>query len=337
MTGYLSLAPGFPVPDGQKARRIKKFIDDNDLINNLSGRVKPEEKQQGADDALRAAGLILNDESVREERIMWNFFFNSPKLLSLQTSYEFYSKFQKLTDDAGLSITAAQAMADVSLLRPRVYVKPHKPGQSEAKIDFLTKLPFRYGEGRYPEFDELMQNEDPREVKELIDFLEHSRINLYAMLMPKMHPVKKDALPDAVSSFYYILKNPDCTKIREKSAVWKLFFQGSLVRLMISDHDLHIGLTKSMLDMDLSKDLVKTMKKQIVKEPCFIRKKMGNKNSFFITFMDSEIQKDKNGKYVYIPYGQVTPWVQVFIGVVGLIFGLIMVILLAYMSIVGGS
>ena len=337
MTGYLSLAPGFPVPDGQKARRIKKFIDDNDLINNLSGRVKPEEKQQGADDALRAAGLILNDESVREERIMWNFFFNSPKLLSLQTSYEFYSKFQKLTDDAGLSITAAQAMADVSLLRPRVYVKPHKPGQSEAKIDFLTKLPFRYGEGRYPEFDELMQNEDPREVKELIDFLEHSRINLYAMLMPKMHPVKKDALPDAVSSFYYILKNPDCTKIREKSAVWKLFFQGSLVKPMISDHDLHIGLTKSMLDMDLSKDLVKTMKKQIVKEPCFIRKKMGNKNSFFITFIDSEMRKDKNGKYVYIPYGQVTPWVQVFIGVVGLVFGLIMVILLAYMSIVGGS
>ena len=64
---------------------------------------------------------------------------------------------------------------------------------------------------------------------------------------------------------------------------------------------------------------------------------MGNKNSFFITFMDSEMRKDKNGKYVYIPYGQVTPWVQVFIGVVGLVFGLIMVILLAYMSIGGGS
>ena len=98
---------------------------------------------------------------------------------------------------------------------------------------------------------------------------------------------------------------------------------------MISDHDLHIGLTKAMLDMDLSKDLVKTMKKQIVREPCFIRKKTGDRNSYFITFRDSEMRKDKNGKIVYIPYGQVTPWVQDFIGIAMFVFGFIMLILMA--------
>ncbi len=262
MTGYLSLAPGFPVPDSDKARKIKKFIDDNDLVKTMSERVAPENIKKGIETSINTATLILNEDSLRGERIMWNFYFNSPMVISLHTSYEFYGKLQKTTDEAKVTIKDAMAISDVCPLRPRVYATNRKENPV-SKIDFLSKVPFRYKEGKYPAFDELMKNEDPEEVKALIDFLEHSRINLYAMLMPVIYPIKSNALPDAISSFHFILKSPDCEKMRDKPILWKLYFRGVLLKTLISNHDLHVGLTKIMLDMNLSNDLVKTIKKQI--------------------------------------------------------------------------
>lgn len=328
MTGYLSLAPGFPVPDSEKTRRIKKFIDDNDLIKRLSNLVKPEETEEAISNMLEVAKLILDDEDLMGERVLWQFYFFSPRVGSLAKSLEFYSKLEKLTDDARLSVADAYAIAEVCPLHPRVNVNVIKPNLTEGRIDFRTNVTFIYKENKYPAFDELMKDENPEDVKELIEFLQKIRLNLHAMLMPVVHPVKKYALLDALTIFNFILRSPECEKIRQKPILWKLYFQGALIKPMISDHDLHVGLTKAMLDMDLSKDLVKIMKKQIGKETCFIRQKMGNNNSYFITFRDSEIRKDKNGKYVYIPYGQVTPWVQNFVSIAVFVLVLIMAILM---------
>lgn len=320
MTGYLTLAPGFRIPDGDKARKIKAFIDNNDLIKTMSAGVDPASPGKAMKDALYTAELILNDEVLRGERIMWNFYFNSPQVLSLYTNFEFYSELENLIDLFKVTSAEAHAIADNSHLHPRVYVIVNKPDKSVAKVDFLTNVAFKYKTGKYPVFDELMKNEKPEDVKELTDFLEHLRFNLYAMLMPRIHPIKKDAYLDAVSAFNYILKSPECEKMRDKPVLWKLYFQGALIKTMISDHDLHIGLTRSMLEMNLRKPLVKTIKKAIGGEVCFIRSKAGSKEYFYITFMDSDIQKDKNNKEIYVPYGQMTPWVQIVVTIVMLLF-----------------
>jgi hypothetical protein len=119
--------------------------------------------------------------------------------------------------------------------------------------------------------------------------------------------------------------------MRDKPILWKLYFRGVLLKTLISNHDLHVGLTKIMLDMNLSKDLVKTMKKQMGGEVSFIRRKEGTKDCYYITFMDSDMKKDKNNNNVFRRYGQVTPWVQVFIAIVMLIFCITMGVLLFMM------
>ena len=327
-TGYLSLAPGFPVPDSEKARRIKRFIDDNDLVTHMTGRVKRDEIEKGITNAIYTAELILNDEELKGERILWNFYFNSPLVASLYTSFEFYSQLEKLVDDARITPAMASAIGDYCPLHPRIYISTRKPNGTEVKIDFRSNVTFIYKENKYPDFDELMKDEKPEDVKELISFLEKVRLNLYSMLMPRIHPIKKHSIFDAIAAFNFILKNTDCAKMRHKPIIWKLFFQGNLIKPMINDHDLHIGITRSMLELDLPKSLVKTMKKQLGGQVCFIRLKAGTKDSYYLTFMDSDIQKDKNNATVYVPYGQVTPWVQNFVSIAVFVLVLIMAILM---------
>lgn len=326
MTGKLTLAPGYHIPDGDKARAIKKFIDDNDIVRVLSVRTDPSDLEKGMREALNTAEKIIKDESVRGEIILWDFYFNSPCVVPLFTHYDYYRELEDMVDTARLSSHDCYSIADACPLRPRVYVVVNKPAGSVAKVDFLSNVAFRYKAGRYPEFDTLMKKEQPADVKELIGFLEHLSLNLYSALMPRIHPEKKNALADAVWSFEYILNSAECRKMRDKPILWKLYFQGKLIRPMISDHDLHIAITRHMLDMGLSKPLVKTIRKQIGRETCFIRPKAGSKEYFYITFMDSEIRKDKNDNEVYVRYGQMTPWVQVFITVVMTLFCIVIIV-----------
>lgn len=299
--GMISFATGFAVPDSPKTRKIKKFLDDNKIILDLSKRVMPGEEKDGRGNGLRIAKLILDSEFI-DQKVIWQFFFTSPLVISLRTDLEFYRMLENVINARKLPVNQLIAIAEGSGMRPRIYTNPSKAAESikepQKAIDFVSRVPFRYEKGKYPKLDEIMKREKPEAYKELTDFLSTIPINLYGILMPVVVPWHKEALQEAIYAFNYIVRTPQCRKMSEKRILWKMFVQGTLVRRpLVYKEDFLAALTKQTLDFDIPKEVLVAFKKEIGKfQYASLKRKEGSDDQYYLNIHASKQTMGK-GEY----------------------------------------
>ena len=320
--GMITFALGFAVPDTPKTREIKKFLDDNGIVKAMSLRAEPGKESEGAQEALRIAELFI-DSGMSEEKVLWQFYFLSPLVMSLRAELDFFISLEELIRDSDLPAAHLYAIRDGCPSHPRIY-KPDKSKKVQT-LDFTSKVPFRYKKGKYPALEELMKNEKPADFKELTDFLTHVSVNLYGILMPKIVPVHNEALQEAVYAFNFILTSPECEKMRKKRILWRLYFKGPLVsRTLIWQGDFRAALTKHTADKDIPKDILKVIKKEAHVDGLWISWKLkeGSKIFYCLIFYPA----GKNG------FSEASPKQQLLIGIGGIAFALIMIIYILYMK-----
>ncbi len=262
MAGFIDIAPGFPVPDSGRGRKLKAFIEEHELVKYLGRKAGPDELEQCREDALYTAGLILREKELAGEKILWRFFFLSPEVCSLYDDLSFYIKLEKLINDTVTEPWMAAVISEGSPMRPRSYIIRTRDGKQALKTDFISRVPFRYAKDKYPRLDLLMRNENPEEYGKLCGFLSSVRVNLYGLLMPSVRLFAKEASDDFMFAFNYILTSPDCSDMRENRLLWKLFFKGSLMSPITEDKDVRAALNKYTLEHNVNKRILKLIRKE---------------------------------------------------------------------------
>ncbi|MBR1796835.1 MAG: J domain-containing protein [Clostridiales bacterium] len=281
MSGFISLVPGYNVPDSQLARQIKKYLyEDLGAVDTLAKPSKPETINEDVEKAIAVASSILTDSRFTGEKLLWSVYFTSPLVSSMFTSLTFYRRLEDVINKASLEPKYIFVIADASPFRPRAYVMNDKP---VGRIDFLSKVPFRYERGKYPELERLLIREDPVQVSKLMDFLSKVPMNLYGILMPYFRPDIKAALEDATFAFNYILTSPDCKEMKENELMWLLFFEGRLIKPIVKDANLHTMITKRTMELKLSKAQLTIMKNAMPKPvKSKVRRKKEDKDWYYL-------------------------------------------------------
>lgn len=268
MSGFISLAPGFNVPDNKTSRDIRKFLnEDYDIVKTLAQKVTPESLSRCTDDAINVANTIITSKKFGKETVVWKVFFMSPLISGLYTDLIFYRRLEMLVNKSNLTVTRVYPISDASPWHPRVYSeadpKGSDPSKAVCRIDFQSRVPFRYKKGKYPELEKLMEKQDKDGFKKLVSFLEKIPVNLYGALMPVFPPVYKNAVEDAAFVFKYILTSPECKDMRNSNLLWRLVFRGKLINPVIKKPDIHLALIKCTMQTKIPKDTLKVIKKQM--------------------------------------------------------------------------
>ena len=287
--GMISFATGFAVPDSPKTRKIKKFLDDNKIILDLSKRVMPGEEKDGRGNGLRIAKLIMDSEFI-DQKVIWQFFFTSPLVISLRIDLHFYIRLEDLINEKCFPVETLFAIANGSGMRPFIVNTGAKVNEKpKYAIDLRSRVPFRYEEGKYPELDKLMKKEKPEEYKKLADFLSKVSINLYGMLMPFFHPNIKDSVGEAAYAFNYITTSPDCKDMLDNRLLWKLYFKGNLVNPIMRNYDLHMAIKTQTMKVKLPLKVLKTIKKEMsFRVPAYIVGKKEDRKWCYLFFLKPE-------------------------------------------------
>jgi len=284
--GMITFALGFAVPDTPKTREIKKFLDDNGIVKAMSNRVAPGEEHQGAAEALKIAKLFL-DNGMSDEKVLWQFFFLSPLVTSLRTDLEFYTELEQMINQRKLTGKHVFAISDGSPFRPRIYnLVKRNPETDPYTIDFISRVPFRYKRGKYPQLETMMKKEKPEEFMALTDFLSKVSLNIYGVLMPAVRPFYKDVSMDTSAIFDFIMTSPECKQMKKNRLLWKLFFKSNLVKPMINDPAFHSLLTTLCIRNKCTKDVIRVMKKEMSEdELVFIKKVKNTKDNYYLYFI----------------------------------------------------
>lgn len=291
MSGHITLVPGFPVPDSERTRALRDYLNEElNVVKDLSVSASPDQIDKAIDDAVTIATVFVKNERFRGEKLLWQVYFFSPLVKSLKANLFFYRRLEMLINDEKLTPGNALIISEVVPNRPRVYItKTEKKEDETARIDFISKVPFRYIEGEYQEFDELMNKEDKGEVDKLIKFLETIPVNIYGPLMPSFPPSYKNKLLDAEMIFHLILTAPFCKDMMNNRLLWKLYFRGKLIRPIIHRLDLHTMITKKTMEIKIPKETLKIIKKEMsYSETAFIVKKKEDKEWFYLKILNND-------------------------------------------------
>ncbi len=314
MAGFITLAPGIAVPDGKTGRKIKRFVDDNDLLKCLGTPVSSDNLEGGREDALYTASLIIGDPEMTGQKQLWRVFFLSPQVTSLATDLVFYTKLEKLINDAKLIPDIMLAITDASPMHPRFYVKTGNPQKPVCIADFISRVPFRFEPGKYPKLDSLMKDEDPGEYVALGDILSKLPVNLYGILMPSLHPMTKESIADAAYAFGYIVSSDQCKELKGNRLMWKMFFKGDLITPIIRNHDLHIAIQGQTLKHKVPLNVLKLIRNEVKKNiRVKIQKKKEDKDWYYLMFpsypvsaqskrnvMNTKLSKEQSVIYIII-------------------------------------
>ena len=298
MSGFIVLAPGISVPEGHMGRKIKRFIDDNDLIKYLGKPADPDDLELSRQDALYSASLIIKDKELVGQTVLWRFFFFSPQVNSLRTDIKFYEDLEKQINDANLHPNTVLSISNASPVHPRSYVFNSKDAKKTVcKIDLVSRVPFRYEPGKYPKFEEIMKGEKPEEVRKLAEFLSKVPTNIYGILMPAFHPVIQESIEDSTFAFKYITGSSDCKDMAGNKLLWKLFFKGTLVAPIIHKQAFHDMITKTTKESKIPKDVLKIIRKQMSSsETVFLVRNKEDKSRYFLRILKKQTPPDVNSK-----------------------------------------
>lgn len=301
--GMISFAIGFAVPDSERTRAVKKFLDENNIVSVLGERGAPGEESGARKEGLRVAELIVDSEYVGE-KVLWQFYFTSPLIISLRIDLHFYIKLEDLINGKNFPIKTLLAVADGSGLRPLIVNTGAKVNdEPKYAIDLRSRVPFRYEEGKYPALDKLMKKEKPEEYKTLTDFLSKVPVNLYGILMPFFHPNIKDSVGEAAYAFKYITTSQDCKDMRDNRLLWKLYFKGNLVTPIMRIYELHMEITKQTMSCKLPLGTLKIIKKEMAyRVPAYIKRKKEDKEWYYLFFLKPEEYRGSyTGRYLERP------------------------------------
>ena len=288
MSGMLSIVPGFNVPDSEIGRAIKTYLNDElNIVNDLAVHPKPEDESRTVDDAITIATAFLQNDKFNAEKILWQVYFLSPMIRGLGANLIFYRRLEMLINNAQVHPRIAVAISNAHPSNPRVYIMK----EEISRIDFLSKVPFRYKEGEYPDFDNLMKKEKKEEVDKLIKFLETTPIaSFYGLLMPSFWPSYNNRIADVKTALHIITTAPFCKEMLNNRLLWKLFFRGKLVSPIVHKDDLHTAVTKTTLEVKLPREVIKIMKKEIgYSETCFIRRRKDNREWYYLQILKNDI------------------------------------------------
>lgn len=292
MSGMITVVPGFNVADSKTAREIKSYLyDELNIVDDMARRAKPEETGNMIDDAIAIAKAFIERGKFIGEKLLWQIYFLSPMVISLNFNLFFYRRLEMLINNACLHPRIVFAISDAHPNLPRVYImKKDKPENDIARVDFLSKVPFRYIEGEYPDLDSIMKKEDPEEVKKLIKFLENIPVNLYGMLMPAFPPADNQRIQDAGLAFKIILTAPYCKDMVNNRLLWKLYFRGKLISPVIHKQFIHTAWTGLTMERKIPKDTLKIIKKEMsFSETVFLRRKKDDKDWYYLKMLNNDI------------------------------------------------
>lgn len=292
MSGMITVVPGFNVPDSKIAREIKTYLyDELNIVDDLARRAKKEDANNMIDDAISIATAFIERGKYTGEKLLWQVYFLSPMVISLQYNLFFYRRLEMLINNAALHPRIVFAISDAHPNLPRVYImKKDKPENDIARLDLLSKVPFRYIEGEYPDLDAIMKKEDPEQVKKLIKFLETIPVNLYGILMPSFPPSNDHRIQDAALAFNIILTAPYCKDMVNNRLLWKLYFRGKLISPVIHKKALHTALTKQTMERKIPKETLKIIKKEMsFSETVFLRRKKEDKDWYYLKMLQNDI------------------------------------------------
>lgn len=292
MSGMIALAPGFNVPETKMAKKIHDYLNvELDIVKHMGVRPAPGEEGKAADDAIDIATAFIKNEEYRDEKVLWQVYFLSPMVMALNANLFFYRRLEMLINNEKLKPRTLFAISDAAPNRPRVYIwNTDKKEEEFARIDFQSKVPFRYIKGEYQAFDDLMKKEDPAKVDELIKFLTTCPINLYGMLMPSFPPSYNNRIQDASVAFKVILTAPYCKAQVNNRLLWKLFFRGKLIEPIIHKQDLHTMMTKLTMEIKFPKETLKIVKKEMsYSETVFIKRKKEDKDWYYLQMLPNDI------------------------------------------------
>ena len=281
--GMISFAKGFAVPDNPGTRKIKSFLDDKDLVAVLGGKKEPGKEEEARRSCLEAADLIIGS-SLFSEKVLWQFYFLAPLVMSLNADMTFCRQLEMKINKREFDPRTVIAISNAAPNHPRVYIsKKDNTGREIARIDILSKVPFRYKAGEYPDFDKIMKKENPEEVKKLVKFLETIPVNIYGLLMPVFPPSYKNRLQDSGTAFNIIMTAPYCRDMKDNRLLWKLFFRGTLISPIIHKQDLHIAITKRTMDTKIPREILKVIKKEMsYSETVFVKRKKEDKDWYYL-------------------------------------------------------
>ena len=261
--GMIMFAKGFAVPDSETTRSIKKFLDDNDLVNILGRKPDPGKEKEASKEALRIAELIV-DNDLSAQKVIWQFYFLSPLVTSLRTDLDFYTDLEKYINGKQLPFRNLYAISESSGFHPKVVNLVKKdPKTDPCVIDFRSRVPFRYVKGKYPDLENMMKRAKPDEFKQLTDFLSKVPVNIYGILMPYFRPDTKASVVDASYVFDYLTSDPRCKEIKDNRLMWRLYFGSRLVKPIIKNPDLYAALKKQVDDKKLPKPFLKMINKEV--------------------------------------------------------------------------
>lgn len=292
MSGMITVVPGFNVPDSKTSREIKSYLyDELNIVDDLARRANPEEAGDLIDDAVTIATAFIERGKFIGEKLLWQIYFLSPMIISLKFNLFFYRRLEMLINNANLHPRIVFAISDAHPNLPRVYImKKDNPENDIARVDFLSKVPFRYIEGEYPDLDAIMKKEDPEEVKKLIRFLETIPVNLYGMMMPSFPPANNQRIQDAGLALNIILTAPYCKDMVNNRLLWKLYFRGKLISPIIHKQVLHTALTKQTMERKIPKETLKIIKKEMsFSETVFLRRKKEDKDWYYFKILQNDI------------------------------------------------
>ena len=296
--GMITFAIGFAVPDSPKTRQIKKFLDDNNIVKAMSNSVTPGDESEGASEALRIAELFI-DNGMSDEKVLWQFYFLSPLVMSLRTDLGFYTELEQMINLRKLTGKHAFAISEGSPFHPRIYnIVKRNQDTDPYTIDFISRVPFRYKSGKYPQLENMMKKEKPDEFKALTDFLSKVSLNIYGVLMPAVRPFYKYVSQDASAIFDFIMTSPECKDMKKNRLLWKLFFKSNLVKPVINDPSFHHLLTTLCIRNKCTKDVIRVIKKEMSEdELVFMMKVKDTKDNYSLYFIPSlEGLKSSHGR-----------------------------------------
>ena len=292
INGMIALAPGFNVPETGMTKAVKDYLNvELDVIKDLGVCPKPEDAGKAADDACTIASKFIKNEKFRGEKVLWQVYFLSPLVTSLRTNLSFFRRLETLINDEKLKPETAFAISDASPGKPRVFV--HLSADKESKyavMDFISRVPFRYIKGEYPDLDALMKTEDPAEVDKLIKFLETIPFNLYGLLMQPSPLTVDDRIADAGAAFKLIFTAPYCKEMADNRLLWKLFFGGRLNNPIIHKLSFHVFLTRRTQEIKIPRNTLEVIMKEM---RCFekvkLRRKKGENDWYYLEILANDV------------------------------------------------